>query len=236
MTWSIHPCTVSDAHAIGRNNCTAFWGQPYWRIMWPKDMQLSFMIEQVQKRTAAAVLLADRRARRHEKVVDNETGEVIGYARWVLPDSVVSKGGESGEVVWGDRQVPDVDEGTKKRAEEEMEGAWFEPRGDMGELDSKIDEALERILGEREYLKLDYLAVHPDRQGEGIGTALTESGIKKAVELGLPIFVMGFDVSRGLYLRLGFREVESVLQDDRKFGGDGNYNAYFMVYDKHVVR
>jgi predicted N-acetyltransferase YhbS len=82
--------------------------------------------------------------------------------------------------------------------------------------------------------ELEYLAVYPERQGQGIGTALVERGIRKAEELEMPIFVMGFTVSRGLYLRLGFRELESVLQDDSKFGGDGNYNAYFLVYDRHL--
>ncbi|KAK4450599.1 acyl-CoA N-acyltransferase [Podospora aff. communis PSN243] len=235
MPYTIHPISLSDALPLARNNCTAFWHQPYWRIMWPNDMQLPFMLAQVEKRITASVILNDRDAMRHEKAVDDETGEIIGYCRWMLPESLVKRGKETGEVVWRERQVEEVSEEVRKKAEEEMESAWFEPREDMGELDGRIDEALARVSGDREYIKLEYLAVYPERQGQGVGTALVESGIRKAEELGMPIFVMGFDVSRNLYLRLGFREVESVLQDDRKFGGDGNYNAYFMVYDRHLV-
>ena len=55
--------------------------------------------------------------------------------------------------------------------------------------------------------------------------------MRYAERLGVPIFVLAFDVSRGIYLRQGFREVEQLLQDDRPFGGSGNYNTYFLVYE-----
>ena len=58
-----------------------------------------------------------------------------------------------------------------------------------------------------------------------------QRGIRQAERLGWPIFVLAFDVSRGVYLRQGFREVEQLLQDDRPYGGSGNYNTYFLVYE-----
>jgi hypothetical protein len=152
MPFTIHPITVSDAIPLARNNCTAFWHQPYWRIMWPKDMQLPFMLAQVEKRITYTVILNDRDAMRHEKAVDDETGEIIGYCRWMLPESLVNKGKEAGEVVWKERQVEEASEEARKKAQEEMATAWFEPREDMGELDGKIDEALARVSGDREYI------------------------------------------------------------------------------------
>lgn len=83
----------------------------------------------------------------------------------------------------------------------------------------------------RAEIELDYLAVHPDNQGRGIGSLLVASGIRQAERLGLPIYVMAFDISLGLYLRQGFREISRVLQDDTKFGGNGQYNAYFLIYE-----
>ena len=79
--------------------------------------------------------------------------------------------------------------------------------------------------------ELDYLAVHPDNKGKGVGTALVEAGIQYAEKVGLPIFVLAFKAGLGIYTRLGFKEVQRLIQDDSQFGGKGEYGAYFMVYD-----
>ena len=83
--------------------------------------------------------------------------------------------------------------------------------------------------------ELDYLAVHPDNKGKGIATALVASGVRQADKMGLPIFVMAFKAGRGVYARLGFKEVECIIQDDSQFGGKGEYGAYFMVYEQPKV-
>ena len=80
-------------------------------------------------------------------------------------------------------------------------------------------------------LELDYLAVHPENKGKGIGTALVESGIRHAEKIRVPIFAMAFKAGRGIYTRLGFKEVNRVIQDDSPYGGAGEYGAYFMIYD-----
>lgn len=55
--------------------------------------------------------------------------------------------------------------------------------------------------------------------------------MRQAEKLGLPIFVFALKVSRAVYSRLGFKEVDRVIQDDSAFGGSGEYGAYFMVYE-----
>lgn len=81
------------------------------------------------------------------------------------------------------------------------------------------------------WLGLDYLAVHPENKGKRIGTALVASGIKYAERAGLPVFTLAFKAGRGVYARLGFQEVDRVIQDDSEYGGPGEYAAYFMIYD-----
>lgn len=46
----------------------------------------------------------------------------------------------------------------------------------------------------------------------------------------MPIFTMAFKAGRGIYARLGFQEVDKVIQDDSMYGGPGEYAAYFMIY------
>ena len=82
-------------------------------------------------------------------------------------------------------------------------------------------------------IELDYLAVHPRNKGRGIGTALIKSGIDFAKSISIPIFTISYKAGRGIYARLGFQEVDRVIQDDSQYGGAGEYGAYFMIY--HVI-
>lgn len=82
---------------------------------------------------------------------------------------------------------------------------------------------------------LDYLAVHPENQGKGIGSTLVESGLQQARKMGLPVFILAFKGALGVYRRLGFREVGRVISDMADYGGEGEYGMYFMVYDVSVA-
>ncbi|KAK0710647.1 hypothetical protein B0H67DRAFT_601620 [Lasiosphaeris hirsuta] len=236
--WTITGCTVDDAPALGTNNAGAFWGQPYWRMIWPDDAQLSYITEQMQKRIATHVLLFDRHKRRHEKAVDKKTGALLGYARWLLPPALQSDGPET---AWPEAMVPDVDEEAKKKFQALADTADWKPGEhtpgvNTEELDAKISAVQNRLRAEREYMILDYVAVHPDNQGRGVASSLARRGIQQAERLGVPIFVLAFDVSLGVYLREGFREVERLLQDARPCGGNENYNTYFLVYEPESLK
>ena len=79
---------------------------------------------------------------------------------------------------------------------------------------------------------LDYLAVHPESKGKGIATALVKSGMRKAEEMGIPICMLAFKAGKGVYEKLGFKVIDSVIQDDSKWGGPGEYAVYLMAWDK----
>jgi ribosomal protein S18 acetylase RimI-like enzyme len=83
--------------------------------------------------------------------------------------------------------------------------------------------------------RLDYLAVHPDNQGKGIGKALVESGMKEAERLGLDIFIHAMKAGVGVYKRLGFKIEKELVQDDSIFGGDGEYYVCMMTYTQKRV-
>ena len=154
MGWTFSGCTVDDAEALAINNAGAFWGQPYWRMIWPADAQLAYITEQLRKRIAARMLLVARDERRHEKAVDEHTGNLLGYARWLLPPALRSDGPES---EWAEGLVPDVDVETRKALEELADSAWWEPGEhknsiNTDELDAKISATKERILTKHEYM------------------------------------------------------------------------------------
>lgn len=78
---------------------------------------------------------------------------------------------------------------------------------------------------------LEYLAVHPNNQRKGVGTALVKSGMNQADKLELAIFVHAFKEGVALYKRMGFQLVAELVQDDSALGGNGEYGAYFFVYE-----
>ncbi|KAI1802304.1 acyl-CoA N-acyltransferase [Daldinia bambusicola] len=226
--WKIEGCTVADAPALARNNMSAFWEDPTWILLWPEGTTLERLIDSATQRYPWT-LVSGREEKRHEKAVDPGTGELVGYARWILPPSNFTA--KDGEPEWPEAQIPDVSDEEKKRFEEQAQAAWWGARKEVGRIDDKNDEVMDRLLAQGTYIKLDYLAVHPDNKGKGIATTLVQSGIRHAEEIGVPLFTMSYKAGRGVYARLGFREVERVIQDDREYGGKGEYGTYFMIYD-----
>lgn len=77
---------------------------------------------------------------------------------------------------------------------------------------------------------LAYLAVHPDNQGKGIGTALIKHGLAKAEELGFDVFVVAFAAGFKVYRNTGFQYLSSIIQDATRVGGNDHYAIEFMEY------
>jgi len=79
---------------------------------------------------------------------------------------------------------------------------------------------------------LDYLAVHPDNQGKGVGTALVKSGLEQAERLGLDVFLQALEDGVNVYRRLGFKIQKELTQDDSMFGGTGRYYVCMMTLEQ----
>lgn len=151
MSWQIQNCTVSDAAALAHNNMSAFWEDPSWRIVWPDDITLEFLIEQGTKRQPRN-LLRSRDTYRHQKAVDPVTGAVVGYARWILPASHVTAKENDAGPEWVEAQVPAVSEEETARFGELADSAWWEMKSGMDHMDDKNRVVMDRILAERPYI------------------------------------------------------------------------------------
>ena len=153
----IEGCKADDATQLAHNNLPAFYHSQMWRVMWPKDMTQEFMTEQLTKRMAHHVLLPNRDIRRHQKAVDAETHQVVGYARWRLPTSGATTSG--GMPSWPDAQVPIVEFEQANAFEEMAKTSWWEPI-DMDDVDGPIYAARDRLLGENPILASgDYMGM-----------------------------------------------------------------------------
>lgn len=110
-------CTVEDAAGIAKTNMSAFYEVPGWNIMW-RHKDLPYLIDTVTKRYTHS-LLTNREVKRHEKVIHVPTGEIVGYARWVLP--------ESAKDAWLEAQTPDVSEEDREKYAQIYKDTEFKP-------------------------------------------------------------------------------------------------------------
>jgi hypothetical protein len=83
MTYTLRTgCTIEDAEGVAKNNVPAFWSNTWWRILY--DAPAERVLEVVTLRTPWN-LLSENEVKRHQVVVDDTTGDIVGYARWMLP-------------------------------------------------------------------------------------------------------------------------------------------------------
>ncbi|KAF2421086.1 hypothetical protein EJ08DRAFT_690256 [Tothia fuscella] len=80
----VQSCILENATQIARNNIMAFWNDPNWVLMWG-DKPKEYVITQAIRRSPWNLLQSPAR-NRHQKVVDGSTGDIVGYARWILPE------------------------------------------------------------------------------------------------------------------------------------------------------
>ncbi|MCJ1315549.1 hypothetical protein MMC15_000869 [Xylographa vitiligo] len=228
--FAICPCTAADGPTLGRLNVRAFWTDPTWVLLW-RGRTADDVARQGARR-GARNLLTDRAHRRHQKAVDVRSGAAVGFARWVLPSAGAGAAAvPDPDARWPDARVPAVGKEREEEAEREYAEADWSFDDGLAELDEPVAEMKDRLMGRKGYLLLDHLAVLPEFRGRGIGTMLVESGIREAEKMGLDVFVLGMKAGLGVYRRVGFELLDKIIQDDSRFGGKGEYGAYFLEKD-----
>lgn len=127
---------------MATNNMSAFWEQTWWRMLWV-DKSLDQIIESSILRMPLN-LLTDRAVRRHQKVIDTATNEVVGYARWILPESCAD--------CWLEARVPDVSDKDRLLFRERFASAEWSPREDMKGFDAPLDNMMQKHAPKGVYL------------------------------------------------------------------------------------
>nr|RBQ82324.1 hypothetical protein FVER53263_10268 [Fusarium verticillioides] len=134
------PCRVEDGLLIAQSQVSAFFEEAWWRLSWT-DRTRESLIQSIADRSPKN-LLTNREVRRHQKIIHLETGDIVGYARWILP--------ESHKDAWLEAQTPDVsDEQREVFARRHAETDW-NPREDNDKLDDHIGGWREKHKQERD--------------------------------------------------------------------------------------
>lgn len=95
MRYVVQLVKVEGAPGLSRAMMSAFIQDPHWALLWP-NMSLEEIIHGCTQRLPRK-LITEREKKRHQKVVDTETGDIVGYARWIMPK-------DSG-ITWNEAQV-----------------------------------------------------------------------------------------------------------------------------------
>lgn len=158
-----------------------------------------------------------------------------------------------GETTWPEALIPAASNEEKAKWDTQRKstlasngrsrGLNFDMVRALGDPMAAGDAATRARYPGREFLELDYVAVHEEWQGKGIGKVLVRAGIEKAKSLGLNLIIMGFtNAGKGLYdgmVKTGeLRPAEVVVQscerwkEGRAEGCQCVAGFYVWIYDE----
>ncbi|KAH0012073.1 acyl-CoA N-acyltransferase, partial [Aureobasidium melanogenum] len=229
MSISITTADIALAPSIANAMVSARWKDPHWAALFRSDVSSSRVTSETAQRLPWN-LIAGRASKRHQVAIDNATGEVVAYARWVLPERLAS----TDPVIWPEAQVQKATE--EERAEFEKMSKEVTDRGlrmDLLEYRSTpLEEIDAKIRESGPFLELDYLATAPEYQRRGIGAMLLKAGLEVADAYGLRSYVTSSVAGARLYHKHGFEVVETHTMDYSQFGGVEPVTNYFMIRER----
>ena len=117
MPFSIHsidPTIDETASALATVMISSRWPDIHWRNLWEAGTTSQAAITTNAARLPLN-LISNRVAKRHQMAIDDATGEIVAYCRWILPENLQKI---DGEVLWEDAQVKEVSAEQKTRFEE----------------------------------------------------------------------------------------------------------------------
>ncbi|KZF21984.1 hypothetical protein L228DRAFT_283185 [Xylona heveae TC161] len=229
MSFAIQPCSPADAPGLAATMMGARLTDPHWVFLW-KDPCPQDIIARASERLPWN-LISGRDTKRHQKVINVETGKVVGYARWSLPPDLAKAGN-----VWLEAQVAEP-----SRVDLEIYEKNFKANTDNGRLiglktgamigfrSAPLEAADARIMRDGPFLMMDYLTTDPAFWRRGIASMLVQSGLKVADRYGIKTYAMSEPAGLKVYLNHGFKLVETVSTDYSKYGGTEPLVEYFLV-------
>ncbi|KAK6065559.1 GNAT family protein [Seiridium cupressi] len=157
------------------------------------------------------------------KVVDDESGRIVAFARWTVPAKM--KG-----LAEGFRTYEDCSQG----GFDGPENQWMQnpPEGSKEELYHEFFAGIKAMSKKWEAdkkLALQLLCTDPAYQRRGLGAALLQSVLAIADAEGIPTYVEALENAVPIYQRYGFSAVDQIEYDLTKAGQEGKATIDIML-------
>ncbi|KAH6699996.1 acetyltransferas-like protein [Leptodontidium sp. MPI-SDFR-AT-0119] len=227
MPYQVHPVIPIDAPGLANTMMSAFHTDQHWRLLWGSK-PLPEIINDCTARLPWN-LITSRSVKRHLKVVDTDTGEIVGYSRYILPENCE-------EMHWLEAQVRELSAEERVAFEErwksvtenwKMRGLNYKHLEEFGPELERVEEGIMKEGGP--YVSVDYMTTHPSHQRKGVASLMLEEALRNIDEAGLKAIVMSHSAGRKMYEDHGFERVQTVTQDDSKYGSTEPFVHYFLV-------
>jgi GNAT superfamily N-acetyltransferase len=176
--------------------------------------------------------------------VDEDSGEIVGCARWVFPGEEVGSQLSSEEAAAEARAELALPEGTNRG----IYDGFFQVLKEKGEKYYREDDIgmqSQQFSGfafSRPFLfflvrsidpsaVLEFLATRPDQQGRGVGKALLRWGMDLADKQQRRIYLEATTPGFPLYAKMGWKALEEAEIDYTQWGGEGRQVLTLMARD-----
>ncbi|KAJ6125770.1 Acyl-CoA N-acyltransferase [Penicillium sp. IBT 18751x] len=215
MAYHIEYATEADGPALARINVESFQGRGLLNNVFPKASEAAL---RAYKTINAMKHLANP-SMHVLKITDPTSGEVVSYARWLIPASVESP------------SRPALSEQAQIFAQDPTR---FAPQPMNEVLFTEFRKLLEKSREKHatdDDMMLDLLATLPGYQGRGIGSTMLKWGTLKADAAGRRLYLEATGEGMPLYLKAGFKPVDEIVLDRSQFGGMGQESFTIMIRD-----
>ncbi|KAK1918818.1 hypothetical protein P3342_010289 [Pyrenophora teres f. teres] len=226
MIYTVRPVKPADSAGLAETMMRAFYQDAHWASLW-KGIVLDSIISDCARRLPWN-LVKTISTKRHRKVVEKITGDIVGYARWIIPEACTDE--------WADGIVVETDSECRRVYEHDFQSVTEDGKirgldhAVVDELSEAIEKAEAKVLdtGEK-FLALDYLATHPKHQRLGIGSMLLAEGLAYADRNGLKTLVVAKTPGVKLYQDHGFHIVDKVEQERPQYGWSEPYTTTILI-------
>ena len=162
---------------------------------------------------------------RYVKAIDSNSGQIVAVSEWTFALDVGKQANKDAVDPYG--QPPDnwpingnwelrrfFERNTEKWVEQHLSGKPYISRSLHPPMEMHADTLL----------VLNILVTHPDFQHRGVATKLLNWGVEQADRLGVVMALESTPAGLEMYKRVGFREVDVIKADMKRFGWNEPYD------------
>ncbi|TAQ88493.1 hypothetical protein B7494_g3195 [Chlorociboria aeruginascens] len=211
--FTLAPCSLASIPSMIETHMSAFANDPFFSAGFVSRVSLPDLTRWLTARYTRQLSSSEIRI---FGITDNQTGKVISWIRWEYPNNLAKEEKEQRD---------------KKLREEIPCETW--PIGTNEEFCKLIfatkDKYKQKYYKPEEMYFVQFLGTHSAYQGKGLAKMLLKHGLDLADAEGRKTYIEATDAGQPVYLKMGFRDIDSMAVNMSPF-------AEVVVHNKLMMR